>query len=478
MQLYTKAYTLLSSAPPPHSRLALHFAHRLALAYSRAGKGELSRRFWERLGRGYEREGWGVGASGLLGHEVRKERGLGGEGTLESLWEGIGDGRESSLPPPFATAGRHSLTSAPSRALAGVTQDELLAFIKETDPPSSEPVVVASAPSAPVFDVSSAFYLPRAYTLSEVPFQLHLSLPERVVLDQLTFSAARVELSDGNEVVVEHVDGGETQGGGLRVVKVGASKEGKASLVWPKGGQGLVVSGWTSSETPGQVSVSAFSSLRSEDPSPDTYLRSPYPDHQRHPATQGRRVDPRVPPRPQLDARQAAAARAALARVGRPGLVRRAAGLRALLHQVRSCLRSSGPLPADARSLVFTLGRPRSQRRLPTAHPRGRHHPPGAGLPRGGLPRLDHDRQQGLAGAGRLARRPDPPFGGPRSSVAFCPTCVRDARDPDPPSFAPSQTTSSRSATSRRPRSSPRSSSARSSLQPRSGARCRSGPRA
>lgn len=93
-QLYTKAYTLLSALPPPHSRLALHVAHRLALAYSRAGKDDLSRRFWERLGRGYEREGWG--ASSLLGEEVRKERGRGVE-EVEGLWEGVGDGRELHL---------------------------------------------------------------------------------------------------------------------------------------------------------------------------------------------------------------------------------------------------------------------------------------------------------------------------------------------------------------------------------------------
>jgi hypothetical protein len=78
---------------------------------------------------------------------------------------------------------------------AGVTQDQLLAFLKNNEPPSAEPVVVASNPMAPVFEASAVFYLAQAHASAIVPFQLHISLPKQLVLDQLSFDSVRVALS-------------------------------------------------------------------------------------------------------------------------------------------------------------------------------------------------------------------------------------------------------------------------------------------
>jgi hypothetical protein len=141
---------------------------------------------------------------------------------------------------------------------AGVTQDQLLAFLKNNEPPSAEPVVVASNPMAPVFEASAVFYLAQAHASAIVPFQLHISLPKQLVLDQLSFDSVRVALSDGSEVVVRHNagGGGSTSVPGLRLVKVAEGKQGEASLSWAQDARTLVVSGCMRIDLPGPISVS------------------------------------------------------------------------------------------------------------------------------------------------------------------------------------------------------------------------------
>lgn len=131
---------------------------------------------------------------------------------------------------------------------AGVDQETFLSYLKDHPSTSSGPIVILSSSA---FKANSSFYLRTAFTSSRVPYQLHLNVSDGVQLDQITFSQLRLEFSDGSEVVLDHDDEGS------RVVKLSDAKEGKANLRWEKG-QGVVVSGWTSSDVAGPILVRRF----------------------------------------------------------------------------------------------------------------------------------------------------------------------------------------------------------------------------
>ena len=129
---------------------------------------------------------------------------------------------------------------------------------------------MAATPMVPVFEASAVFYLSQTYAAAAVPFQLHVSLPERLALDQLHFDSLRVVLSNGSDVVVRHkADVQEVANAiGVRLVKIAEGKEGVADLTWTEDARTLVVSGWTKPSSPGPISVSPLVpfSLRSHSP--------------------------------------------------------------------------------------------------------------------------------------------------------------------------------------------------------------------
>lgn len=139
----------------------------------------------------------------------------------------------------------------------------MLAFLRENDAPSAEPVVVATNPMAPVFEASAVFYLPQTHALSPVPFQLHVSLPDWLALDQLPVDSLRIALSDGSKLLVRHQEDGEETAttSGVRLVKIADGTEAATSLTWGQDARTLVVSGWTRTEQLGPISVRSSTSI-------------------------------------------------------------------------------------------------------------------------------------------------------------------------------------------------------------------------
>lgn len=138
------------------------------------------------------------------------------------------------------------LTSSERLTFAGVDQETFFSYLRDHPSTSSDPIVITSSST---FEAISSFYLRTAFTSSRVPYQLHLNVSEGVQLDQVAFTQLRLEFSDSSEVVLDHDDEGS------RIVKLADAKEGKANLRWEKG-QGVVVSGWTSSDVAGPISAS------------------------------------------------------------------------------------------------------------------------------------------------------------------------------------------------------------------------------
>ncbi|WVO12852.1 hypothetical protein L204_100460 [Cryptococcus depauperatus] len=242
IELFSKAYLLLKDHNPPFNRLALYVAFRIASTYHQANQHDMAVRFFDRISTSFKKDKW---------TEIVK--------TIKALWykcsKETGDIEEVCKLSLEMMCGGSDMDMRERKNL----QEELLSMFETTTPTSTESIVMemSGEEGMDLLDVRVGFWQSEAAISKSVAYQVVLHCHENVIINDLKFASCEIIFSDNRLPVIltPSIEKPEQlQDDPVRIV---STEDKYAPLQW-RPGQNLVINGYLTNDSEGEVSISGI----------------------------------------------------------------------------------------------------------------------------------------------------------------------------------------------------------------------------